>query len=175
MRLRKMFRFTVCCIVCVCVLCGCKSGRGGRTSLSLAETYTCTVTVVTGAFHWKGELTKEGAGLYRVEVLAPDTMHGVTVQSDGNTVSLAFDNARQELPQEVLAESDVTRLFRTMHTIVQPGQLQRCGQDAEGERFDYVGALGSFTVKTDERGWGREVVYTDRDFSIFLENYRPGE
>lgn len=173
MRLRRMFRFAIICMVCMCVLCGCKSGRGGRTNFSLSERYTCTVTVVTDGFHWKGELTKGTAGLYCVKILSPDTMRDVTVQSDGNTVALTFGDAWQELPQEVLAASDVTRLFRTLHAVSQPDQLQRHGRETAGW-FSYTGSLGNFTVKTDEKGQGKEIVYTDRNFSIYFEEYHPG-
>ena len=172
MRLRRWLGWMGLCVFSVLTLCACTGKTGGHGTLALAENYTCTVTVVTDDFHWKGKLIKDTAGLYRVTVLSPETMQGVEISRDGSTMALTFEKMRQELPEDAVEGSDFSRLFRLLQVIAQPDRLQYRGRDGEGAKYICTDTLGDFLVKTDADGQIQEIIDTDREFSVYLEEYR---
>ena len=155
------------CVFCCVFFCGCKKSS---LPVALEETYTCTVTVVSGDAHWKGDVKKDGAGTFSVKVTAPETMRGLEVFRNGEQMTLQFQGITQELPEASVEDSDFSRLFRTLHTLSQPDQLHQ--NDRKGQNFSYDGGLGRFEVKVGEDGTGKEFSYTDREFTVFLENYQ---
>ena len=123
-------------------------GGGGKAETPVTTGFECDADLTYGDMQVKGHLTRLTTGTLIMDLEEPDTLKGMTMQWDGETVSvkmygLSFGVDPSVLPETALGKSVLTALDAALHP------------DGEGEVTDKglvtsgQAAGGTFTITSD--------------------------
>lgn len=140
-------------LVCICAVCvtggialsGC---TGKEPEQPVVTDFSCTMQVQYGDLAVEGRLTRQSAGLLTMELTAPETLEGLTLEWDGQEVSvkmygLSFGVDPSTFPSTALGSSLLAALDAATR-LQGGGQLTAEGLETVGGEIG-----GEFTLLSD--------------------------
>lgn len=136
-------------LVCACIL-GCTSLSGCSQQESeppVVTGFTCSTQVQYGEMEVEGRLTRQSAGLLTMDITAPETLKGMTLEWNGEEVSVKMYGLRfgvdpSTFPSTALGSSLLAAFDAAAR--LQNGQLTADGVRTVGEELG-----GEFTLLSD--------------------------
>ncbi len=127
--------------------CAAGGGKGGAET-PVTTGFECDADLTYRDMQVKGHLTRLTTGTLTLDVTEPETLKGMTMQWDGETVSvkmygLSFGVDPAAVPQTALGKSLLAALDAALHPAGE-GQVTESGLVTSGEA-----AGGSFTITSD--------------------------
>lgn len=120
---------------------------------STDKTYTCSATFNCGDFNISADIEREGAGLWTVELTAPDTLRGINLLFNQGEVTASYLGLSFTVPESALpAKNCVAAVLDALDSSAERSSELSVSEDGE----DYILAgdspLGIYTIRMGADG-----------------------
>lgn len=101
---------------------GCKDSGSGSTEQPVSTGFECDVDLTYGQLNVQGHLTRLSAGTLTLDLTAPQTLNGLSMQWDGETISLKMHGLSFGLDPAAIPETALGKsLLEALDAIQLPG------------------------------------------------------
>ncbi|MBO5164620.1 MAG: hypothetical protein J6B75_11050 [Ruminococcus sp.] len=151
--MKKLLTSVVIC-VCLFVMTACSSPMNNSTKRenNLNSSFTAKMTVVLDKLTAEGTITRSSDSIWEAEFESPNTLSGVKLCFEGNTVNASYKGLSFSVPKSALpVKAMLTNLISAVDAAAREEQLQ--GTESEG-LLNISGTLesGDYTLSIDDKG-----------------------
>lgn len=145
--LRRVFNLVFCLLIIISLAACSKKSKSEQ---PITTGFSCGVDVSCNDMNVKGRITRSSAGTLLFEVEEPKTLNGMTMQWDGDSVSLklfglSFDVNPENIPQTALARSILNVLDAAV------GMHGEGEETKEGLVTKGTASIGEFEILSDSK------------------------
>ncbi len=173
-------------LISAMLLSGCGGSGGGilEKAPDISVPFGSAVKIQAGELEFEGSVKRYAAGIWQMDITAPDTISGLCIRyDDGSGISAKLDDIAFEVPSESVRDNAVFALiFKAIDCAAASGELP-CTDTEDGKVYSGEFSGGTYTLTFDPRTAALthiEIPYGEisgefTDFSVIKDEELPQE